>query len=272
MDKNLKIGIIGLGLIGGSIFKALSALKCNVFGVSKSVQTIKKASRYDKNVSQSISIVKDCDIIFVCVHMNKTKEILKELDKVVSSKTIVADVCSLKKFVAEDKYYFKFIPTHPMAGTEFSGFDNSFESLFQDAKWVITPFKRTQKKDIKKITDIIKVLGAKPVLSTPEEHDKAVALISHMPLLLSQAIFKTARENKLAMKLASSGFRDVTRLALSNCEMASDMVSMNSENIQNSILQLYSSIGELISGDYLEQVKKIKNKRENMYLKGRNIL
>lgn len=272
MDRNLKIGIVGLGLIGGSIFKALCALKCNIYGASQSNVTIEKARRYTPNVSKSLLILKDCDIIFVCTPMNKTLETLDKLDKILPETAIVSDASSLKKFVCNKQYNFKFIPSHPMAGTEFTGFDHSFETLFQNAKWVITPSKKTLKSDIEKLVSIIEVLGAKTIVTTPEEHDEAVALISHMPMLLSQALFKTAKNNKLALKLASSGFRDMTRLALTNEEMAQDIIKINADNIQSSLLKLYSSIGELIGEDYVKQIREIKTQRETMYLNGKNIL
>lgn len=271
MDRNLKIGIVGLGLLGGSIFKALCALSCNIVAVSRSIHTIKKAKTYSSNVSKSLSDLKDCDVIFVCTPMNKTEKILVELEKILPSNAIVADISSLKRFVTNRKYSYKFIPTHPMAGNEFSGFDNSYETLFQNANWAITPLENTNNADIKKITDIIKALGAKPIFSTPKEHDEAVALISHMPMLISQAIFKTAQNNKLALKLASSGFRDMTRLALSNEEMAQDMINLNSDNIQNSLLKLYSSVGELLNKDYHSQIKEIIKQRQVMYVDGKNI-
>ena len=272
MDMNLKIGVVGLGLIGGSIFKALCALRCNVYGVSRSNQTIEKASKYSSNVSKSLELLKDCDIVFVCTHMWHMEELLGKLEKVLPASTIVADISSLKRFVSKKKRLYKFIPTHPMAGTEFNGFDNAFESLFQGAKWILTPFEGTDESDIKKLTDVIEVLGAKPVFTTPEEHDEAVALISHMPMLISQALFKTSSGSDLALKLASSGFRDMTRLALSNDEMAQDMISLNSDNIQNSLLKLYSSIGELLDKDYLNQIRKIKKERQQMYVNGKNVL
>lgn len=272
MDRNLKVGIVGLGLIGGSIFKALCALRCNVNAVSRSNQTIQKAKQYTPNVSKSLMDVKNCDIIFVCAPMNKVSKVLDKLDEILPDSAVVADVCSLKNFLSQKKYKYKFIPTHPMAGTEFAGFDYSFENLFQGKKWVLTPFENTDKNDIKKIIDVIEVLGAKPVFTTPEAHDEAVSLISHVPMLISQAIFQTAKDNNLALKLASSGFRDMTRLALSNEEMAVDMINLNSNNIQNSLLKLYSSIGELLNKDYSTQIKQIKKERQIMYVNGNNIL
>lgn len=272
MDRNLKIGVVGLGLIGGSIFKALCALHCNVYAISRSNQTVQKAKQYSENVSKSLSDLKHCDVIFVCTPMNNTEEILDKFEKILSPDVIVADVCSLKRFVCNKKRPYKFIPTHPMAGTEFIGFDSSFEALFQDSKWILTPSKNSEVDDIKKVTDIIEVLGAKPIFTTPQEHDEAVALISHMPMLVSQAIFKTAQDNNLALKFASSGFRDMTRLALSNEEMAQDMINLNSDNIQHSLLKLYSSIGELLNKDYQPQIKEIKKERQFMYINGKNIL
>ena len=87
-----------------------------------------------------------------------------------------------------------------------------------------------------------------------------------MPMLISQALFKTAQENKLALEIASSGFRDMTRLAMSNPEMANDMINMNADNIQMSILKLYKSIGDLTNSDYLEQINEIKLNRQSMFI------
>ncbi len=264
MDRKLKIGVIGLGLIGGSIFKDLCTLGFDVIGVSKSADTIKKAKKYS-NASDSLQSIKSCDIVFVCTPMNKILSILDELENILDKKTIVSDVCSLKRFLQSKNRPYKFIPSHPMAGTEFSGFDNSFEGLFKGANWILTPFEKTSKKDIEKLGNIIKLLGAKPVFTSADDHDQAVALISHMPMLISQAIFKAACGNELALKIASSGFKDMTRLAMSNEEMAKDMINLNSDNIQNALLKLYSSVGDLLNKDYFEQICEIKKQRKEMF-------
>ena len=120
----MKIGVIGLGLIGGSIFKKLRQLgtKYELVGVSTSVK--------EENVSNDYSTLRDCDIVFVCTPMSVTLDILEKLEKYLPEKTIVTDVCSLKSFVAKRTYKYCFIPSHPMAGTENSGWDNSFPGLF----------------------------------------------------------------------------------------------------------------------------------------------
>ena len=246
----MKIGIIGLGLIGGSLFKDLRK-DYDVIAVSK--------SQNGENIYKTYDVLKDRDLVFVCTPMNKTLAVLDELESVLSPETVVTDVCSLKKFVTGKRPY-NFIPSHPMAGTEHKGFENSFEGLFKGAKWVITGEENPL------LTEIIEYVGAKPVFTTVEKHDEAVAMISHMPLEISQGLMLCAKDNPLALEIASSGFRDMTRLALSNEEMACDMVSMNSQNIEQAILKLYKSVGELTNGDYPQTIAEVKNIRSKMFI------
>lgn len=246
----MKIGIIGLGLIGGSLFKDLRK-KYDVIAVSK--------SQNGENIYKTYDVLKDRDLVFVCTPMNKTLSVLDELENILSPETVVTDVCSLKKFVT-DKRSYNFIPSHPMAGTEHKGYENSFEGLFKGAKWVITGEENPL------LTEIINFVGAKPVFTTAEKHDEAVAMISHMPMVIAQALMLSAKDNPLALEIASSGFRDMTRLALSNEEMACDMVSMNSQNIEQAILKLYKSVGELTNGDYPKTIAEVKNIRSKMFI------
>lgn len=247
----MKIGIIGLGLIGGSLFKDLTK-KYDVIAVSQSQNGDKIFKSYD--------VLKDRDLIFVCTPMNKTLAVLDELENYLSPDTVVTDVCSLKKFVSEKQRPYKFIPSHPMAGTEHKGFENSFEGLFKNAKWVITG----EKNDL--LLEIIDFVGAKPVFMTAQAHDEAAAMISHMPMVIAQALMLAAKDNPAALEIASSGFRDMTRLALSNEEMACDMVSMNHKNIEQAILKLYKAIGELTNSDYPKTIAELKNIRSRMFI------
>jgi prephenate dehydrogenase len=247
----MKIGIIGLGLIGGSLFKDLTK-KYDVIAVSQ--------SQNGDKIFKSYEVLKDRDLIFVCTPMNKTLAVLDELENYLSPDTVVTDVCSLKKFVSEKQRPYKFIPSHPMAGTEHKGFENSFEGLFKNAKWVLTG----EKNDL--LLEIIDFVGATPIFTTAEKHDEAVAMISHMPMVIAQGLMLAAKENPLALEIASSGFRDMTRLAMSNEEMANDMVTMNHKNIEQSILKLYKAIGELTNSDYPKTIAELKNIRSKMFI------
>ena len=266
----MQIGIIGLGLIGGSIYKKLSEFGHELIVVTRNKSTLEKVKNDGVVCSCDYSVLKDCDVVFVCTPIENTLETLDRLEGVVSENCTVTDVASVKKFVTEKKRPYKFIPSHPMAGTENSGYDASFAELFQGAKWVLTPY---DCQDFEKLVELIKQTGATPIIADANEHDKAVALISHMPMLISQALFHSAKDNKLAMKLASSGFRDTTRLAMSDLKLAKNMLSFNAENITKSLEDFQKSL-KTLQNDYSDEVlSDIKNDRKKMYSpEGKNIL
>lgn len=268
----MKIGIIGLGLIGGSLFKDLRK-NYDVVAVSK--------SQNGENIYKNYDALKDRDLVFVCTPMNKTLAVLDDLENILSAETVVTDVCSLKKFVCQKQRPYNFIPSHPMAGTEHKGYENSFEGLFKGAKWIVIkslfPRPLREREEFVNeqseftnsgeglLLEVINFVGAKPVFTTADEHDEAAAMISHMPMVIAQGLMLAAKDNPLALEIASSGFRDMTRLALSNEEMACDMVSMNSTNIEQAILKLYKSVGELTNGNYPEIIAEVKNIRSKMF-------
>ena len=268
----MKIGIISLGLIGGSLFKALVDRGYEIAAVTRNANAIEEAKKYSPYISDKIEDLKDCNVIFVCSPMSATLNVLDRLEEILPEETIVADVCSLKEFVMNKKRPYTFIGTHPMAGTEHSGFDSSFKELFEGAKWILTPFEDTPESSLKTLIKIIKDTGATPIAANAKEHDEAAALISHMPMVLAQALMKTAMNNTLALKMASSGFRDMTRLALSNTVMANDMVSLNYKNINKMLDSFIDNTNSLLSDDYSIQIKQIKDFRSKMYnSEGKNI-
>ncbi|MBE7711032.1 MAG: prephenate dehydrogenase/arogenate dehydrogenase family protein [Cyanobacteria bacterium SIG31] len=254
----MKIGVIGLGLIGGSIFKELSLnVEYELVGISRTLKA--------KNVYTDYNNLKDCDLVFVCTPINATLEILDALNDLLPETTIVTDVCSLKNFVSNKEYKYNFIPSHPMAGTEKSGWENSFVGLFKGAKWAITPIGGNITPAQDALEKIIKELGAEPVVTSPEEHDRAVALISHFPLVVAQALCENIKDNKLAQLLVSTGFKDTTRLALSNIEMATDMVDFNRKNIVEALKLFEKNINEILNDDYKLKATELKDFRANLY-------
>lgn len=269
----MKVGIISIGLIGGSLLKRLAKSgKNEIYAVTGNEDTKNSIKTITRNVANNPDILSDCEIIFIASPISKTSEILDKLETIVKKDTIVLDCASVKEEIMKKERPYKFIGSHPMAGTENSGYKNSFEELFEGAKWVLTPSKNIEKKDILKAEKIITETGAEVVIADEKEHDRAVAQISHMPLLLAQALFMSVKDNKLALKLASSGFRDMTRLALSNLEMAEDMRKFNKTNIDNAIKELENCIEILKNAKDKEIFADIKNMRKSMYSQeGKNI-
>lgn len=259
----MQIGIYALGLIGGSLLKALQGHE--LVAVTRNPETLEAAKEYAQVVSDDINALKDCGIIFVCTPMSKTLQVLDELENVASYRTIVADVASVKEFVIKKVRPYTLIGTHPMAGTENTGFEHSFKDLFKGAKWILTPPKGTSQKDIDLLKVIIESTGAKTHIMDAKEHDKAVALISHMPLLLSQALMDCVMLEKNALALASSGFRDMTRLSMTNTELANDMVKMNLDNIVRALKLLNKSLADNFNDSYIGRITELAAFRRTMY-------
>ena len=262
MQNKIKIGIISLGLIGSSILKAL--YKDYDF-YCYSTTCPNDALRYTKNLSNNIEIVKDCDIVFVCSPISCTADILNKLNNIVKPNCIVADCASVKKELLDKKFNFNFILSHPMAGTEKTGFSAGKKDLFQGAKWLIG-------KNNKLLEEIINKLGAKPYLINMLHHDFMCAQISHLPMLLAYLLFESANDN--SKFIASSGFRDMTRLA-SNPKMSVDMLEYNNNNINLAFDMIIKKLNDLKKLSYDEKIKLFEDislKRRNMYdKKGNNV-
>ncbi len=232
----MKIGIIGLGLIGGSILKALSAQGFETVAVTRNNSAIENAKNFTKFVSSDKNSLAVCDVVFVCTPVSKTLETLDELEKIVRPECVVTDVASVKRFVCAQSRPFLFVPSHPMAGTEKSGFDASFSELFVNRKWIFCADENLP--EVKTLVEIVEKIGAIPVFTTSEEHDRAVSLISHLPVFIAQTLRKTAQNDDFALSIASSGFKDTTRVADTNPVLARDMLDFNKDNIL-SALQIF---------------------------------
>ena len=268
----MKVGIISLGLIGASLLKAISNHGFEIVCVTRNEESIEKAKKYGAACSNDMKTLRDCEIIFVCSPISVTLKMLDELENIADKNCVVLDTASVKGFVTEKKRPYKFIGSHPMAGTAESGFDAGFKELFEGAKWVICPSEDAGEEDIEKAKTVIKQTGAEIIKADPKEHDYAVALISHAPMYISQAIFDTIKDNDLAKKLASSGFRDMTRLAMSNTQMAEDMLNYNGENISAALGEFGKSMAYL-QDNYRQKIEQIATERQKMYSKdGKNNL
>ena len=262
MKNKLNLGIVSLGLIGSSVLKALYR-KYNCYCYSSSVPD--EAFKYTKNISNKFEILKPCDIVFVCSPVSKTFEMLKKLDNIVSPDCIVADCASVKKELLDKKFNYNFILSHPMAGSEKTGFKAGKKDLFKGAKWLIG-------RKNKVLESVIKELGAKPYLVDMKNHDYMCAQISHLPMLLAYSLFCSADDN--SKFIASSGFRDMTRLA-SNPLMSADMLEMNKDNIKSALKNMTKELNKLQNlsyGEKIELFKDISVKRQKMYNKqGKNV-
>jgi arogenate dehydrogenase (NADP+) len=289
LSKKDCIAVIGMGLIGASVLKGLKNKGFELLGVSRSEETVKKALELGiaDEASTDSKILKKANVVFVATPINKITETISNTAKIVNSDCIITDCASLKGFVIDfvnnQNFNSRFVGGHPMAGTENKGIDSSDAGLFEGAKWVLTPSRFSNQKDIEKLDGIISKLGAKTLISDAKEHDIAVSLISRLPLIVSQALFGFVNQysdtniRELALKLASSGFRDTTRLAATNSELAKDMLLNDKDILENICIDFELYLNDLSEIRNNEQVfadflQKTSSERKNMYSEqGKNI-
>ena len=266
----MRIAVIGLGLIGTSLLKALQGKGYELIGISRNPNTIKKALEQNlvSEASLSYDLLRNADIIFIATPINNVCETIDKIKDAVKPKAIVADLASVKGFVLDYVHNLNvrlnFIGLHPMAGNENKGFDSATDTLFEGSKWAVVPSNFAEQKSVNLMSELIVQIGAKPVFTDAKSHDKAVAMVSHLPLLLSQALFLGASDN-LKKTLASSGFRDMTRLAMSNTEMARDMVKYNRDNIQECLVSVDYAVKNLLKNYQNTDLEKIVTQRREMY-------
>ena len=242
--KNLKIGFIGLGLIGGSIAKKIKEVYKDFYIVAYNRSEQSRIDALNDKVADIVTDkidnnFKDCDYIFLCTPVEQNIKYLSILKDIISPTCIITDVGSVKGNIHEEINFLgmtkNFIGGHPMAGSEKTGYQNSSATLLENAYYVITPTKDTDETKLTEFFNIIESLKAIPVILNCEEHDYAVAAISHVPHLIAACLVNLVKDNdsdKETMKLlAAGGFKDITRIAASSPEMWQQICSTNKENI-----------------------------------------
>ena len=253
-----KAGILGFGLIGGSIALALKN-RCNikVVGYSRSEAPLKDA--YSQGVLSAysvtdLSVFADCDIIFLCTPVNKICEYARQLMPIIKKSCIITDAGSTKGEIYKELSEIEginFIGAHPMAGSEKTGFSAAKDSLYENAFYILTPSPHVPSKFIDEYTQLVKKIGAIPIVMNPYKHDHVVAAISHVPHIIAAGLVNTVselddEEHDMHM-LAAGGFKDITRIASSGSEMWSSICAENRDEILNVIDVFASNIDKFRS-------------------------
>jgi len=242
-----KVGIVGLGLIGGSLLKHIDEHlpEIDVYGVDANPDTLKKANPYCRDTGSSpYDFPKNLDIVFICVPPSSFLETVQQLATHMSADTIFTDVLSVKGDWIETVEALRltqyFIWGHPMAGKEVSGFDSSESGLFNHRPYLlIRPETDRLLHDISAFLELFNVKTV--VLDSAEDHDRIVAAVSHVPYVMS--CLTLPDQDSGLRESAGPGFLDTTRVSGSSPEWGVDVLLGNKE----AVLKRLSTIAEDLS-------------------------
>lgn len=253
-----RVAIIGLGLIGGSmglaLHKARAAQQVTGYDLGKGVSDrARRVGAIDQAYDSLADAVRGAELVILATPVGAMRALLQKLSTALSPGAVVTDVASTKAQVIS--WAEEFLPTsvsfvggHPMTGKELSGVEAADANLFQNRVYCLTPTARTRPIAINKVSSLVETLGARVRFLEPAEHDGQVASVSHLPFLASIALVNTAANGPAwtdASLLASSGFRDVTRLAAGSPEMYRDICLTNSDSIARALDEYIANLNAL---------------------------
>tara|TARA_Y100001968_G_C19405118_1_gene743234 strand:- start:855 stop:1721 length:867 start_codon:yes stop_codon:yes gene_type:complete len=255
LKTSKKVGIVGLGLIGGSLGLALQQIGFQVYGLThrRVTATRAKERKLVNVVSTDPKILKSCDIVIIASPLEHILNPDINLINSLPTEAVITDVGSVKEPILKiwEKLHPYFVPSHPMAGNINTGVEAGTKDLFTGKPWVATPNKNTNQNALEVIQNLAMSLGCKWITADANTHDQAVALISHLPVLISAALLKTASTAQdqailnLSKSLASSGFADTTRVGGGNPELGISMVKHNYSAILESLNSYQESLNQL---------------------------
>ena len=234
----MKILIVGLGLIGGSLCKALKKYTTHYVVGCDINHDIEFAALRDVAIDEEFNgDFSGFDLVIMSLFPEQTESWLNENISRLDKSTLITDVCGIKgSFSARvkalaDTNDMRYIGIHPMAGKEFGGYANSSADLFQRANFIVAPFADSNDKDVELLKSLASELGAgKIVVTSPENHDKMIAYTSQLAHIVSSAYVKSP-ELGLECGFSGGSFQDMTRIATMNEKMWTDLFMQNRDNL-----------------------------------------
>lgn len=255
------IAIVGVGLIGGSLGMAAKrrGIARHVIGIGRTEQKLMRAKILGAIDEYSLDIenaADQADLLVLCTPVQLVAPTLQRMAASLKSGAIITDAGSTKReivaacdAVVPDGCFF--VGGHPMAGSEQTGVDAARADLFAGATYVLTPGANTDLTALGRMTEFAVGLGARVEILSPEEHDEAVAVISHLPHAIASALMQLAedshRRTGKTFALAAGSFRDLTRIADSSPELWRDICLTNSDSLSEAISNLQESLSNLKS-------------------------
>ncbi len=249
-----RVGIFGVGLLGGSVALGLKSrfLAGEVHTYDRDPRALEAAlalGAADRTHTELGPWVGELDLAVLAAPVGAIPALIEAIRPYAGEGTLFTDVGSVKgPVVRAAKGLPRFVGGHPMAGSERAGVQNAHAGLLENAVWVLTPTGDSDPADLEEVETLVGELGAYPLVLDPELHDRLVARVSHLPYLLAVALnLLVSRDEKkdLLMFLAAGGFRDLTRVASGSPRMSRDMVVENRKAVREALADLRAVLGEL---------------------------
>ena len=250
-----RVGIVGLGLIGGSLGLDLQADGWDVQGLVHRSATAERAKERGlvSDVSTDPACLDGCDLVILALPIPLLLHPEPSLLEALPAEAVITDVGSVKQPVLEAwrGRHPRFVASHPMAGTALAGVEAGIKGLFRGRPWIATPEPKTDPSALAMVQSLALSLGSHWLTAAAAQHDQAVALISHMPVLVSAALLRAVGDERdpeirrLALALASSGFADTTRVGGGNPDLGVAMASTNREALLRSLAAYRWSLEQL---------------------------
>lgn len=252
--KNLSI--IGMGLMGGSLGKAVLKYcpEITVTGIvrrEEMLDSVLEAKSAHKSTMDLKNGLKDADLVILSMPVEAICKFGCEIREYLKSGTVVSDMGSTKTKIVKSLTDTigdngVFIGSHPMAGSEKTGLDNSSYDLFQNSTCILTPLESTDKGLVDKLSVFWGKIGCRSMVMTPEEHDTQIAAVSHVPHIAAAGIVTVANElnkqTKTVFDLIGTGFKDMTRIAAGSPDIWLDICSSNKDCISEQLKKLQDKI------------------------------
>jgi prephenate dehydrogenase len=240
--------IVGLGLIGGSVALALQEQGWLVTGGDKAATSEVKA--LGLGIIRDTAPHPDTSLIFVCTPAGHVVEAATEmLERFESSGLLVTDVAGVKGSIASQITDPRFIGGHPMAGSEMRGLEGARANLLTGCTWVLTPSATTSPDNYAKLHGVLRSLGASVMALEPNDHDRMVAMASHVPHLVAGALMNEASEmaesDGALLRLAAGGFRDMTRISAGDPSIWPDLLFDNDQAVLAGLSRLQARIADI---------------------------
>lgn len=252
-------GFIGLGLIGGSIAKGIkrSLPSARIMAYMRTHAMLEQAQAegiVDIILDGVGERLRECDIIFLCAPVEHNARYLGLIRPYLKNGAILTDVGSTKSDIhlaaAKAGMEGCFIGSHPMAGSEKTGYENSSDHLLENAYYIITPSGKSRQEDIYRMVTVAHLIGSIPIVLDPKEHDRITAAISHLPHLIASSLVNLVKDkdtpDEMMKRLAAGGFKDITRIASSSSIMWEQICMANADNIIEMMEAYISSLQSIL--------------------------